>query len=92
MKTLVIKNTIQYEEKVNELKKALKATKNIRMYKRYSVLLRHYEGFTNKRIAEMEDLELHAVGRYIKAYESKGLIGLEMKHSTGAKRNLNKEQ
>jgi transposase len=92
MKTLVIKNTIQYEEKVNELKKALKATKNIRMYKRYSVLLRHYEGFTNKRIAEMEDLELHAVGRYIKAYKSRGLIGLEMKYSTGAKRKLNKEQ
>lgn len=87
-----MESEIKHEEKINELKSALKSTKSIRMYKRYSVLLRHYEGFTNKRIAEMESLELHAVGIYIKNYESKGLSGLEMKHSTGAKRKLNKEQ
>ncbi|AJA48425.1 transposase [Clostridium pasteurianum DSM 525 = ATCC 6013] len=58
------------------------------MCKRYSVLLRHYEGFTNKRIAKMEGLEIHAVGRYIKNYKSKGLVGLEMEHSTGTKRKL----
>jgi len=92
MGILVLKDITGHEEEVKELRKAIEETKNIRMHKRYSVLLRHYEGFTNKKIAEMEGLEPHAVGKYIKDYKAKGLVGLEMKHSTGAKRKLSKEQ
>ena len=62
------------------------------MHKRYSVILRHFEGFTNKRIAEMEGLEAHAVGNYMNNYNKSGLLGLEMKFSPGAKRRLNSEQ
>lgn len=62
------------------------------MHKRYSVLLHHFEGFTNKKIAEMESLELYAVGNYIKNYKLNGLAGLEMKKSTGAKREFSTEQ
>ncbi|WP_346930159.1 hypothetical protein [Clostridium sp.] len=51
-----------------------------------------FEGLTNKKIAEMEGLEPHAVGNYIKNYKLNGLAGLEMKHSTGAKRKFNTEQ
>lgn len=54
--------------------------------------MRHYEGFSNKKIAEMEGLEPHAVGKYMKNCKSKGLVGLEIKHSTGAKIKLNKKQ
>jgi transposase len=62
------------------------------MHKRYAVLLRHFEGFTNKKIAEMEGLKAHAVGNYIKNYKLNGLAGLEIKHSNGAKRKFNIDQ
>ena len=62
------------------------------MHKCYSVLLRYFEGFTNKKIAEMEGLETNAVGNYIKKYTENGLEGLEMKHSPGVKRKLTTEQ
>ena len=61
------------------------------MHKRYSVILRHFEGFINKRIAAMEGLEVHAVGNYIKNYNKSSLLGVEIKFSQQAKK-LNKEQ
>lgn len=62
------------------------------MYKKYTVLLRHFGGFTNKKIAEIEDLEPHTVGNYIKNYKLNGLASLEIKHSNGAKRKFNINQ
>ncbi|EQB89044.1 hypothetical protein M918_03135 [Clostridium sp. BL8] len=92
METLILNKIDGHEKEIEELRCALKETKSIRMHKRYSVILRHFEGFTNKRIAEMEGLEPHAVGTYIKNYNKSGLSGLEMKFSPGAKRKLNTEQ
>lgn len=92
MRSLKLKNIEGHDKDIEELRAAIKKTKNVRMHKRYSVLLRHFEGFTNKKIAEMEGLEPHAVGNYIKKYIEKGLEGLEMKHSPGAKRKLTTEQ
>lgn len=92
MEILAPNNVNVCNKEIEDLKTALKKTKNVRMYKRYSVLLRHFEDFTNKKIAEMEGLEPHAVGNYIKNYKLNGLAGLEMKHSTGAKRKFNSEQ
>lgn len=88
----LIDKTNEHYEKIKELRAALKNTKKIRMYKRYSVILRHFEGFSNIRIAEMEGIGPHAVGNYIKNYKLHGLAGLEMKYSTGAKRKINEEQ
>ena len=87
-----MKNIEGHDKEIEELRAAIKSTKNVRMHKRYSVLLRHFEGFTNKKIAEMEGLEPHAVGNYIKKYTENGLEGLEMKHSPGVKRKLTTEQ
>ena len=92
MGTLILNDISGYDNEIQELKIALRKTKNVRMHKRYSVLLRHFEGFTNKKIAEMEDLEPHAVGNYIKNYKLNGLAGLEIKHSNGAKRKFNIDQ
>ena len=80
------------DEKIIELKLAMKNTNNIRLYKRYSVVLKHLQGFKNKDIAQMECLEKHTVGIYIKNYIDNGLKGLEMKYSPGKKRKLSKEQ
>ena len=62
------------------------------MYKRYLVILKHLEGNSNVAIAKMVSLQPHTVGDYIRKYKATGLIGLGMKHSTGAPRKLNKEQ
>lgn len=48
---------------------------NKRMYIRYSVVLKHFQGLSNKVIAKMECLEEHIVGNYIKNYKNKGLDG-----------------
>lgn len=43
--------TLVLNKKIEEIRKALKETKDVRMHKRYSVLLLHFEGFSNKKIA-----------------------------------------
>ncbi|MEG0578169.1 MAG: IS630 family transposase [Bacilli bacterium] len=84
---------MRYKEiMILELENALKETKSIRAYKRYSVLLNHFKGFNNREIASMVLVEEHTVGKYIKAYLSKGLAGLDIKKSTGAPRKLNPDQ
>lgn len=87
------RNTIEDNQNaILELEAAMKETKNVRMYKRYSVVLKHFQGFQNKVIAKMEGLEEHAVGSYIKKYKSNGLEGLAMKKAPGAPRKLNTKQ
>ena len=44
----------------------MKNTNNIRLHKRYSVVLKDLQGFKNKDIEEMECLEKHTIGIYIK--------------------------
>lgn len=89
MDILTINKIEGHEIEIEELKRL---AKSIRMYKRYSVILKHFQGFTNHKIAEMEDLEEHTVSIYIKNYKTKGIDGLAMKRSPGAKRKLNPEQ
>lgn len=79
--------------KIEEVKLALKNEKNIRMYKRYSVLLKHLQGINNKDIGEMEMLDPHTVGLYIRKYTTGGLDALKMNYSNcGKKRKLSPEQ
>jgi len=75
-----------------ELENALKEAKSVRMYKRYSVVLKHFQGFSNRDISAMECLEEHIVGKYIKTYTTLGIDGLSMKKPTGAPRKLNQDQ
>lgn len=72
---------VNIEEKINEVEVIMKNTKNIRMYKRYSVIRNHLLGLTNKKIAEIEMLAPHTVGIYINKYYDKGLDGLVMKYN-----------
>ena len=92
MDVLYINKITGHESEINELNRLAKATKSVRMYKRYSVVIKHFQGLTNRKIAEMENLEEHTVSNYIKNYITKGIDGLTMKHSSGAKRKLNPEQ
>lgn len=48
------KNIIEDNQNaILKLETAMKKTKNIRMYKLYSVVLKHFQGFQNKIISEM---------------------------------------
>lgn len=92
MREIQLKNLDIDMAEIDEIKFAMKNTNNLRLYKRYSVLLKHFEGFTNNDIARMECLNPHTVGIYINNYKEKGLVGLKMSYSTGAKRKLNSIQ
>lgn len=51
MDVLVINKIFGYENETNEIKNSLKHTESARLYKRYSVLLRHFDGFNHRKIA-----------------------------------------
>jgi transposase len=87
-----LKNEGIEQKEILEIETAMRTTKNVRLYKRYSVILKHFQGLKNKTIAEMEGLEEHAVGSYIKKYKSNGLQGLAMKKAPGAPKKLSAEQ
>lgn len=92
MDVLVLNKITGHDNEINEIKIALKHTKSVRLYKRYSVLLKYFEGFNNRKIAEMENIDEHTVAAYIKKYKSKGLNGLNIAHGGGASRKINAEQ
>ena len=77
---------------IQALEKAMKETKNKRMYQRYKVIYLHLKGNTNLEIANLEGLDNHTVGFYVKNYKQNGLDGLLMKRSPGAPRLLTQEQ
>jgi len=87
-----MKNKDFKQEALIELKSAMKKCKDKRLYIRYSVVLKHFEGLSNKAIAKIENLEEHTVGRYIRNYKNKGIEGLVMNTSPGAPRKLTLEQ
>lgn len=91
-KTVNFIETDPNNSEIQNIKKAMKETKNKRMYQRYMVILYHLQGYTNNHISDIIDLCAHTVGTYIKKYKTQGISGLEMGHSPGAPRNPNSEQ
>lgn len=84
---------VDINEKIEEVEIAMKKTKNIRMYKRYSVIRNHLLGFTNKKIAQLEMIAPHTVGIYINNYYKDGLDGLIIKYyNCGSERKLSSSQ
>lgn len=92
MKHDKILNTENKNTEIEIIKKAMKDTKDKRMYQRYMVILQHLKGSNNKNIAANLELCQHTVGTYIKKYKKEGISGLNLKHSPGAPRLLTKEQ
>lgn len=80
------------KEEIQVIKRLLRATKSPVMYRKYMTIRLHMKGFTNKRIAEILDLEHHTVGNYINTYKMQGVDGLMPKKSPGRPSFLNKEQ
>lgn len=77
---------------IQAIKKAMKDTKDKRMYLRYRIIYLHLQGHTNRDIAKMEGFCEHTVGVYVSKYNKNGIEGLALKHSPGAPRLLTAEQ
>ena len=81
-----------HDIEIQAIKKAMKETKNKRLYQRYKVIYLHLKDTSNRDIAIGEGFEEHTIGIYIKKYKKHGLDGLLMKRSPGAPRLLTKDQ
>lgn len=77
---------------IDDIKAAMKKTKDKRMYQRYLVILHYLKGFNNTQISEKVELYKHTVGIYVNKYKANGLDGLALNHSPGAPRMLTGEQ
>lgn len=58
-----------HDSEIEQLNRLAKSTKSVSMYKIYSVILNHFQGLTNRKIAEMKNLEEHTVNIYIRNYK-----------------------
>lgn len=77
---------------IQEIKVAMKAIKDSRMYERYQTILMHLHGVSNKEISSLTGRSLSTVYNYVNAYCKGGIEGLKMEYSTGRPRQLTPEQ
>jgi transposase len=80
------------EKAIEEVKQAMKNTKDKRMYERYQAVLLHLQGYPYRKIKQILNRDMVTVGNYVRAYKAKGLDGLMMGQSPGAPRKLSTEQ
>lgn len=80
------------QELLEEVKSAMKMTKEKRMYERYQCIFLYLSGERRQSIAVILNRSIDTVGNYIRAYNAKGLKGLEMGYSPGRPHRLTEEQ
>ena len=86
---------IEANEKNNailEVKAAMKATKDLRMHKRYQAILMILQGESYEKTADVTNLSVATLYNYSKAYRENGLAGLKRGHSPGRPSMLTPEQ
>lgn len=88
----IITNNSDIDAKIQEVRAAMKKTKDKRMYTRYHVIYLHLKGYKNTEIKPYVDLCEHTIGTYVNSYKANGLEGLVMGKSTGAPKYLTNEQ
>lgn len=71
-------NDDEQNTEIQEIMSAIKNTRDLRIHKRYMVILRHLEGVSNSEIARLECITSNTVRNYIKAYTENKLEGLIM--------------
>lgn len=80
------------EKAIQEIKKAMKGNKDLRMHERYQTILMLLLGVPYERITEVTGRALSTLYTYSKAYREKGIVGLQMEYSSGRPRLLTQEQ
>ena len=79
-------------EPLEELRLAMRQTKDKRLFERYQAVFLHLKGKNNIEIAAIIQRNRVTVGEYIKAYKKEGITGLRMGISTGKPNRLTVEQ
>lgn len=79
-------------EQLEELRLAMRQTKDKRLFERYQAVFLHLEGKNNIEIAAIIQRNRATVGEYVKAYKKEGITGLRMGISTGKPPHLTVEQ
>lgn len=77
---------------IQEVKGAMKQTKDLRMYQRYQTILLHLKGLTYDQISAIVDRTPTTIGFYVRAYKTGGLAGLKLGHSPGRPCRLTEDQ
>jgi putative transposase len=77
---------------MQEIKIAMKQTKDLRMYQRYQTILLHLEGLTYDQISVIVNRTPTTIGFYVRAYKTNGLAGLKRGQPSGRPSKLTKEQ
>jgi len=80
------------QAQVLELRKAMKQTKDRRLYERYQAVALHLEGHTAPEIGRIIGRDRKTVGTYIAAYQEGGIAGLDSRPHPGRPRRLNAAQ
>ena len=75
---------MQTELSIQELDKAMKATSDKNMYKRYQAVRLHFDGLMNIDIANIIQVHPQTVGIYIRKYKEQGLSALTPAPKPGA--------
>lgn len=79
-------------EQIEELRLAMRQTKDKQLFERYQAVFLHFDGKNNIEIADIIQRNRATVGEYIKAYKKGGITGLRMGISTGKPPHLTAEQ
>lgn len=80
------------EMQIRELEKAMKLTKDRRLFERYQAVKLVLEGRKQNEVAKIIGRTPHTIGHYMKDYRKDGLAGLEPKKQSGRPNRLSKEQ
>lgn len=80
------------DDAIQEIKAAMKANKDLRMYERYQTILMVLLGESYQQIVQVTGRALSTLYNYSNAYRENGIEGLKMDRSTGRPRQLTSEQ
>ncbi len=92
MRKIVLLPEDQIPAALEELKCAMKAEKNQKMFVRYQVIYLLLSGEPYEKIVDYTGLSLATLFNYRKTYCEKGIAGLTPKKQPGRKRHLTAEQ
>ncbi len=77
---------------LNELKQAMKQTKDRRLFERYQAVYLYLDGHTMNEVAQIIGRTRKTVSSYVSSYRKAGLDGLVRHHSNGRPRRLTADQ
>ena len=80
------------QERICELKKLARKTKDIRMKQRYDAVRLVLQGRTKAETAQILDITYHTVRNYLIAYEENGIKGLNITKPPGRTTKLTQAQ